>query len=75
MNLSHRIGLTIVIFGYVCLALAYSVANPLFESPDEFLHYEFVRYLIDRRELPVKRPQIIPVHQPPRLMPLTALGQ
>jgi hypothetical protein len=48
------------------LALAYSVVNPLFESPDEFLHYEFVRYLIDRRELPVQTPgKLSEFHQPP----------
>lgn len=54
MKLSRWIGVKIVVIGYVCLALAYSVVNPLFESPDEFNHYDFVRYLIDRHELPVQ---------------------
>ena len=54
MNRSRRIGIYIVLISYVCLALAYSIVNPLFESPDEFNHYDFVRYLIDRKELPVQ---------------------
>ena len=54
MKPSRWIGLAIVLIGYVCLTLAYSVVNPLFESPDEFNHYDFVRYLIDRHELPVQ---------------------
>jgi hypothetical protein len=75
MSLSHRIVLTGVVLGYVCLALAYSVVNPLFESPDEFLHYEFVRYLIDRRELPVQTPgKLSEFHQPPLYYTLTALA-
>ena len=49
-----RIGFAAVLLGYVVLALAYSVVNPLFESPDELNHYDFVRYLIDRHELPVQ---------------------
>ena len=51
---NNRLGLTSIVLGYVILALAYSVVNPLFESPDEFNHYDFVRYLIDRHELPVQ---------------------
>ena len=50
----NRWALIAVLLGYVILALAYSLVNPLFESPDEYNHYEFVRYLIDRRELPVQ---------------------
>jgi len=74
MNLSYRIGLKLVVFGYVCLALAYSVVNPLFESPDEFLHYEFVRHLVDRQELPVQTPgKLSEFHQPPLYYALTAL--
>jgi 4-amino-4-deoxy-L-arabinose transferase-like glycosyltransferase len=53
MNPPRWIGIQIVLIGYVCLALAYSVVNPLFESPDELNHFDFVRYLIDRHELPV----------------------
>ena len=48
-----RVLVGIVVVVYTLLALAYSVVNPLFESPDEFFHYEYVRYLVDRRDLPV----------------------
>ena len=58
----------------VCLALTYSMVNPLFESPDEFLHYEFVRYLVDRHELPVQTlGKLSEFHQPPLYYALTAL--
>jgi 4-amino-4-deoxy-L-arabinose transferase-like glycosyltransferase len=50
----NRLAFTAILLGYVCLAVAYSLVNPLFESPDEFNHYDFVRYLIDRHELPVQ---------------------
>ncbi len=49
----HEVLAGAIIVVYVLLALAYSVVNPLFESPDEYFHYEYVRYLIDRRDLPV----------------------
>jgi 4-amino-4-deoxy-L-arabinose transferase-like glycosyltransferase len=74
MNLSRWIGVYIVVIGYVCLALTYSMVNPLFESPDEFLHYEFVRYLVDRHELPVQTlGKLSEFHQPPLYYALTAL--
>jgi 4-amino-4-deoxy-L-arabinose transferase-like glycosyltransferase len=74
MNLSRWISVYIVVIGYVCLALTYSIVNPLFESPDEFPHYEFVRYLVDRRELPVQTlGKLSEFHQPPLYYALTAL--
>jgi 4-amino-4-deoxy-L-arabinose transferase-like glycosyltransferase len=74
MKRYHRIGLTIVVFGYVCLAVAYSVVNPLFESPDEFNHYDFVRYLIDRRELPVQTlGKLTEYFEPPLYYAISAL--
>jgi hypothetical protein len=57
----------IVMLGYAFLALAYSVINPLFESPDEWLHYDFVRYLIDRRTLPVQTNDTLTEYQQPPL--------
>jgi len=41
-----------VVVAYAALGIAYGLVNPLFESPDEFYHYEYVRYLVDRRALP-----------------------
>jgi 4-amino-4-deoxy-L-arabinose transferase-like glycosyltransferase len=73
MKLSQRSALALVLFGYVCLALAYSAVNPLFESPDEYLHYEFVRHLLDHGELPVQTPgKLSEFHQPPLYYALTA---
>jgi hypothetical protein len=36
------------------LSLLSSVINPLFEPPDELQHYQFVRYLVNERKLPVQ---------------------
>lgn len=49
------------------LAFANSVRNPLFESPDELLHYRFVRYLLDEGALPVQPEDnaLTQYHQPP----------
>ena len=33
--------------------MTYSIVNPLFESPDEVWHYEYVRYLAEGHGLPV----------------------
>ena len=37
---------------FLGLGCAYSVINPLFESPDEVWHYEYVRWLVDGHGLP-----------------------
>lgn len=37
----------IVLAAYLLLASAYSIINPLFESPDEVWHYEYVRWLVE----------------------------
>ncbi len=34
----------------------YSIANPIFEAPDETFHFAYVRYLVDRRRLPPVAP-------------------
>lgn len=41
-----------LVVGFVLLAGAYSVVNPLFEAPDEVWHYEYVRWLAEGRGLP-----------------------
>jgi len=38
---------------YAALALAYNVADPVFEPPDELLHDNFIRDLLGQRALPV----------------------
>lgn len=49
------------------LAFANIVQNPLFESPDELLHYRFVRYLLDEGQLPIQPADdtLTQYHQPP----------
>lgn len=49
------------------LAFANGIRNPLFESPDELLHYRFVRYLLDEGQLPIQPADdtLTQYHQPP----------
>jgi hypothetical protein len=64
----------LIIAGFVGLALIYSMVNPLFESPDEWLHFRYVRALIDQRALPVQSPvEQTEFHQPPLYYVLGAL--
>lgn len=42
----HRLGF-IILAAYLVLAFTYSIVNPLFESPDEIWHYEYVRWLVE----------------------------
>ncbi len=43
---------------YFCLAIAYNLASPLFETPDEHHHYAVVQHLAATGELPVAFPNI-----------------
>ena len=52
---------------YAILALAYSVINPLFEAPDEWLHYQFVRHLVEQHTLPVQTATALTEYQQPPL--------
>lgn len=49
------------------LAAVINVVSPIFEPPDELQHYQFVRYLVDHRKLPIQAPDgpISQSHQPP----------
>lgn len=60
---------------YILLAAVYNVANPLFESPDERLHYEFVRTLQSEPRLPAVDLDGPPTeyHQPPAYYVTAAL--
>ncbi len=44
--------LILLLTAYLTLAVTYSVVNPLFESPDEIWHYEYVRWLVEGNGLP-----------------------
>ena len=64
MLFPKHISLAIVLALYIPTASAYSVINPLFESPDEVWHYEYVRWLVEGHGLP--RPEEVgsaPWHQ------------
>jgi len=42
---------------FICLAILYSVLNPVFEAPDEVFHYPYIKHLADGNGLPVQRPE------------------
>ena len=64
----------LILAGYLSLALAYSLVNPLFESPDEALNYAHIRFLIEERRLPVLEPgEPTKAHHPPLYYALGAL--
>jgi 4-amino-4-deoxy-L-arabinose transferase-like glycosyltransferase len=65
--LGHRQVLWLALTLAACLSSLGSLVSPLFEPPDELQHYQFVRYLVDRRRLPVQtlEGEISQSHQPP----------
>ena len=63
-----------VLILYTVLGFAYGVVNPLFEAPDELLHYQFIRHLVEQRALPVQSVTTpTEFHQPPLYYALSAL--
>lgn len=73
-RLSRLINLKTILIAYVLLAVAFSLVNPLFESPDEFFHYEYVRHIVDHRDLPVMQEgRLSEFYQPPLYYGLGAL--
>ena len=53
MDLLRRYSVLILLLAaYLLMAVTYSVVNPLFESPDEIWHYEYVRWLVEGNGLP-----------------------
>jgi 4-amino-4-deoxy-L-arabinose transferase-like glycosyltransferase len=69
-----RGGLALVMVIYLVLGLAYSVVNPIFESPDESLNYANIRFLIEERRFPVLKPdEPTKAHHPPLYYVLGAL--
>jgi hypothetical protein len=45
--------LVLIVVAYLCAAAAFALATPLWQAPDEPAHYNYVRYLIEQRALPV----------------------
>jgi len=52
-----RLWLWIILALYLLVALGYGVINPLFEAPDEHMHYFTVREIVDSGQLPVVAPR------------------
>lgn len=76
MNLfrQHKL-LFLLLVVFLLLGATYSVVNPLFESPDEVWHYEYVRWLVEGQGLP--RPEQVgsaPWHQEGSQPPLYYLA-
>ena len=51
-TLRRYAAIVLILFVYTVSATYYSVVNPLFESPDEIWHYEYVRWLVEGNGLP-----------------------
>ncbi len=52
-----------IILGFVAVSVAFSVATPLLEAPDETSHLDMVHYLYQHRALPIQRPGDFPAGQ------------
>lgn len=69
-----RRSLVLILGLYLALGVAYSLVNPIFESPDESLNYANIRFLIEERRLPVLEPdEPTKAHHPPLYHVLGAL--
>jgi len=68
--------LFILLIIYLALAIAYSLASPLYEPTDELRHFRYVRHLIVYHSLPMQRPDAprAQSHHPPLYYTLGALA-
>ncbi len=58
--------LAVILGLYLALGVAYSVVNPILESPDEVLNYANIRFLAEERRLPVlEATELSKGHHPP----------
>lgn len=56
VSMRYRWALTLILLGYLALALTYSLITPPFEASDELWHYPMVKYVADHNfGLPVQR--------------------
>ena len=49
-------GIILILVLFLAVGLFYSVANPIFEAPDEVWHYSFIKHLADGQGLPLQYP-------------------
>ena len=53
---TQRLGLVLIILGYITLGVTYALATPPLEASDEYKHYPFVQYVQTQHALPVLDP-------------------
>lgn len=74
-KMKYILTLPAILLVYLLFASTYNIMNPLFESPDEVWHYEYVRWLVEGEGLP--RPEDVghaPWHQEGSQPPLYYLS-
>lgn len=65
-KLVGRWEIALLVGAYLVLGFAYSVMNPILESPDELLNYENIRFIAEEQRLPVLQPgEFSKAHHPP----------
>ena len=65
-HLTDRRIFAIILTLYLLLGFAYSITNPILESPDELINYENIRYMVENKKLPVLQPgEFSKAHHPP----------
>lgn len=55
MRLRRHWPFLLILVAYLVLAVAYSLASPLYEPTDELRHFRYVRHLVVYRSLPVQQ--------------------
>ena len=51
--MKHRLGLALIILGYLCVGTLYAIRTPDWQVPDEPAHYNYIRQLVEERRFPV----------------------
>src|SRR5574341_677356 len=53
---SHPLILSLIVAAYLAIGIQYAVLTPRWEVPDEPAHYNYIRYLVDKKSLPTLDP-------------------
>lgn len=53
-SLASHWGLVLILLAFVALGVVYSVVTPLFETPDEVWHFQYLRHIAQTAGLPVQ---------------------
>lgn len=63
-----------ILLSFFCLAGMYNISVPLWESPDEPAHFDYIAHLVQQKRLPrITAGQLNESHQPPLYYALAAL--